>query len=68
MEDVKDARQEATLLVEANIKSLLQNSTLYLLATSYGGQLARLVYLRRALNSSSTGAYTQAINISQPST
>ena len=52
-EDSKVHREEALAKVEADIIFLLKCTTPYLLACVYGGTLAQLVYLRRALTTSS---------------
>lgn len=50
--DVRNERTKAAIAVKGDIISLLKHSSLYLLATSYGGALAKLVYLHRAMHSS----------------
>ena len=50
--DIRDERAKAAVAVKGDILSLLKHSSLYLLATSYRGALAKLVYLYRAMHSS----------------
>lgn len=49
----EEQREQALVKVEADIVNLLKCTTPYTLATAYGGVLAQLVYLRRALTHSS---------------
>ena len=50
--DIRNERTKAAVAVKGDILSLLKHSSLYLLATSYRGALAKLVYLHRAMHSS----------------
>ncbi|KAL0020839.1 hypothetical protein WJX79_007770 [Trebouxia sp. C0005] len=60
--DVRNERTKAAIAVKGDIISLLKHSSLYLLATSYGGALAKLVYLHRAMHSSADIAHMLGSN------